>query len=367
MSTRSGNPRDTVGTAGTADYEERLGAFVGRELTPLTPGQDPVNQPMIRHWAEAMGDTNPVYTDEAAARATGRPGVVAPASMVQAWTMRGYAATVSPPPGRRRSDELVDLLGEGGYTSVVATDSELEFTRELVPGDHVAVREVVESVSPEKRTRLGAGRFVTTVRTYRDQDGEVVATQRWRTLRFRPAATPDTTPEPDTTTTAADPDPTTAPDAVDPAGAERAAAAPARAEPRALRPRPALNGDNAFWFEAAREHRLVIQRCLSCAATRHPPGPCCPHCGSFEWDTVRASGRGHVHSFTVNHHPRHPAFDYPLVVALVELAEGTRLITNLTGVAPEDVTIDMPVVLDWLDADPDLSLPVFRPVASENR
>ncbi|MER6633568.1 bifunctional MaoC family dehydratase N-terminal/OB-fold nucleic acid binding domain-containing protein [Streptomyces sp. NPDC000987] len=342
-----------VGNTGVAaDYEERLGAFVGRELTPLTPGQDPVNQPMIRHWAEAMGDTNPVYTDEAAARATGRPGVVAPASMVQAWTMRGYAATVSPPSGGRRGfDELVELLGEGGYTSVVATDSELEFARELVPGDHVSVQEVVESISPEKQTGLGVGRFVTTVKTYRDQDGEIVATQRWRTLRFRPAA-------PAAATSAA------APAAATPAAAQTAAT-PAASRP--LRPRPALNRDNTFWFEAAKEHRLVIQRCVSCGTLRHPPGPCCPHCGSFAWDTVRASGRGRVHSFTVNHHPRHPAFDYPLVVAVVELAEGTRLITNLTGVAPEDVTVDMPVALDWLDADPDLSLPVFRPVATEDR
>ncbi|MFD7291933.1 bifunctional MaoC family dehydratase N-terminal/OB-fold nucleic acid binding domain-containing protein [Streptomyces sp. NPDC059897] len=311
------------------DYEKRLQAFTGGELSPLTPGQDPVNLPMIRHWVEAMGDTNPVYTDEGEARATGRPGVVAPASMVQAWTMRGYAATVAPPPGRRGFDVLVALLEEGGYTSVVATDSELEFSRELVPGDHVHVQEIVESISAEKKTGLGAGRFVTTLKTYRDQDGELVATQRWRTLRYRPT---DSTP----------------------------------AQPRPLRPRPALNRDNAFWFEAAKEHWLVVQRCASCETLRHPPGPCCPHCGSLEWDTVRASGRGRVHTFTVNHHPRHAAFDYPLVVAVVELAEGTRLITNLTGVAPEDVTVDMPVVLDWLDADPELSLPVFRPVATED-
>ncbi|RAY13379.1 hypothetical protein DPM19_20110 [Actinomadura craniellae] len=170
-----------------SDYEERLQAFVGRELAALRPAQDPVNLPMIRHWVEAMGDTNPVYLDAAAARATGRDGVVAPASMVQAWTMRGYAATVSPDRSGGPADELLALLAEGGYTSVVATDSELEFHRELVPGDHVSVREVVEAISAEKKTALGAGRFVTTVRTYHDQHGEPVAAQRWRTLRFRPA------------------------------------------------------------------------------------------------------------------------------------------------------------------------------------
>lgn len=95
-------------------YEERLRAFTGRELRATTTAQDPVNQPMIRHWAEAMGDTNPVYTDAEAARATGREGVVAPASMVQAWTMRGYAATVAPQPGGPDGfGELVALLDEG--------------------------------------------------------------------------------------------------------------------------------------------------------------------------------------------------------------------------------------------------------------
>ncbi|MBE3011744.1 MaoC family dehydratase N-terminal domain-containing protein [Microbispora sp. NEAU-D428] len=297
-----------------SSYED----FAGREIVPPREGPDPVNVPMIRHWAEAMGDRNPVYLDDDAARATGRPGIVAPASMTQAWTMRGYAATVANGQG---AEELNALLEKDGYTSVVATDSEFEFHRELVVGDRVSVREVVESVSPEKSTALGVGRFVTTVRTYTDQDGEVVAVQRWRLLRFRPK--------------------------------DQA--------PKALRPRPAVNRDNAFWFEAAREHRLVIQRCAGCATLRHPPGPCCPHCGSFEWDTAEASGRGHVYSFVVAHHPRHPAFEYPLIVAVVELDEGTRLITNLVGVEPGEVEIGMPVVLDWLDADPDLSLPVFRP------
>ena len=330
-----------VGLAGDG-YDERLDAFVGRVLVSRRAGQDPVNVPMVRHWVEAMEDDNPVYLDEQAARATGRPGVVAPASMMQAWTMRGYAATVHPPAdGGGAVQELVDLLAEGGYTSVVATDSDLELVRELVPGDRVSAEEVVEAISPEKRTALGDGRFVTTVRTYSDADGEVVATQRWRTLRFRPPA--------------------------EPAVEEGEAAAPAThaRPPTALRPRPAVNRDNAFWFEAAAERRLVIQRCASCRALRHPPGPCCPKCRSFEWDAVEASGRGTLYSYVVAHHPRHPAFDYPLLVALVELEEGTRLISNLVGVAPDDVAIGMPVDLDWLEADADLTLPVFRPTVEE--
>ncbi|ACY99020.1 bifunctional MaoC family dehydratase N-terminal/OB-fold nucleic acid binding domain-containing protein [Thermomonospora curvata] len=312
------------------DYEKRLQAWVGRTLGEPRRGQDPVNVPMIRHWVEAMGDTNPVYLDEEAARATGRETVVAPASMMQAWTMRGYAATVNPEPEAGGMEELTALLAEGGYTSVVATDSEFEFHRELVPGDHISVQEQVESISPEKKTALGEGRFITTLRTYRDQRGEVVATQRWRLLRFRPKKTEQT-----------------------------------EQKPKALRPRPAINRDNAFWFEAAKQRRLVIQRCAACKTLRHPPGPCCPHCGSFDWDTVEAAGTGQVYSYIVAHHPPHPAFEMPYVVALVELTEGTRLVTNLVGIAPDKIEIGMPVVLDWLEADPELTLPVFRPAVPQ--
>jgi uncharacterized OB-fold protein/acyl dehydratase len=300
-------------------------AFVGRATEPaLAP--DEVNAPMIRHWVEAMGDTNPVYVDAEAAKASGRDGVIAPPTMLQAWTMRGYAASQS---GAAR-DALTDLWGAlaaDGYTSVVATDCEQEYVRELVPGDRLTVTERVESISPEKQTALGVGHFVTTVRTYRDQVGEVVGVQTWRTLRFRPGT---------------------------------ARAAPTAPTPSGLRPRPAVNRDNAFWFDAAREHRLVIQRCASCGQLRHPPAPCCPACRSFEWDTVEASGRGTVHSFVVNHHPKVPGFEFPLVVVLVELEEGVRLVANVAGIEPDEVTIGLPVRLAWLDADPELTLPVFE-------
>lgn len=314
-------------TGTDAAYEERLAAYVGAVLQERTPGPDPVNVPMIRHWVEAMELTSPVHLDVDAARATGRPDVVAPAAMTQAWVMRGYAATVRPTAASARFQELVDLLAEGGYTSVVATDSDLELVRELVPGDHVSVEEVVESISPEKRTGLGDGRFVTTLKTYRDAAGEVVATQRWRTLRFRPKAAPEA--------------------------------------PTALRPRPAVNRDNAFWFEAAREHRLVVQRCTDCGTLRHPPGPMCPECRSLAWDTVEAGGRATLYSWVVAHHPRHPAFEAPYVVAVVELEEGTRLITNLVDLTPDDLEVGLPLALRWLDADPDLTLPVFRRATPE--
>src|SRR5699024_7449177 len=167
--------------------EQRLYSFIGREVRPSTPGPDPVNTAMIRHWCEAMGDANPIYQDASAAEDTGRTDIVAPAAMLQAWTMRGYQAARQAQSGASPLDELFGLLDEAGFTSVVATDSKQEFHRELVPGDRVSVSEAVESISSEKKTALGTGHFVTTMRTYRDQHAAVVATQRWTLLRFRPA------------------------------------------------------------------------------------------------------------------------------------------------------------------------------------
>ncbi|WP_027503640.1 bifunctional MaoC family dehydratase N-terminal/OB-fold nucleic acid binding domain-containing protein [Rhodococcus sp. UNC363MFTsu5.1] len=309
-----------------SEFLTELRAFEGRVLTPTTWGPDEVNTPMIRHWVQTMGDSSPIYLDDEAARATGRDGAVAPALMAQVWTMRTFTDKMANNDPSQVWTDLIATLDDAGFTSVVATDSDFEFFVELHPGDRVSLTEVIESISEEKTTGLGVGHFVTTLKTYRNGDNEVVATQRWRTLRFKPKA------------------------------AEK---------PKGLRPRPALNADNAFWFEAAKEHRLVIQRCTACGTLRHPTGPMCGQCRSLDWDTVDASGRGTVYSFVVNHHPQIPGFEYPLVVATIELEEGTRLVANMTGVAPEDVEIDMPVELDWIDADPDLTLPAFRPAARE--
>jgi uncharacterized protein len=129
----------------------------------------------------------------------------------------------------------------------------------------------------------------------------------------------------------------------------------------ALRPRPALTQDNAFFFEGARRGELLIQRCASCGTLRHPPRPACAQCRSFEWDTVVASGRGTVYSYVVVHHPQIPAFDYPPPIAVVALEEGTRLVADLVGVAPDAVRVGMPVVVDFVAVDEELTLPMFRP------
>jgi len=125
---------------------------------------------------------------------------------------------------------------------------------------------------------------------------------------------------------------------------------------------PAVTADTAFFWDALRQHRLVIQRCVDCGSLRHPPRPMCPRCNSLEWDTVEASGRGTVTSFVIPHHPPLPWFPEPFVVALVDLEEGTRIVTNVVGVAPDAVTIGMAVQVRFEPFDDGLVLPLFVPV-----
>ncbi|MFY9615768.1 MAG: Zn-ribbon domain-containing OB-fold protein, partial [Candidatus Dormiibacterota bacterium] len=132
-------------------------------------------------------------------------------------------------------------------------------------------------------------------------------------------------------------------------------------EGKPRRPRPAINADNRFFWEGVDQGQLLIQRCAACGALRHPPRPMCPKCRSLEWDTVAASGRGTVHSFVVPHHPPLPMVPQPYVVVLVDLEEGTRLVSNLVDVAPEDVRIGMPVEVAFTAVDEELTLPLFRP------
>jgi uncharacterized OB-fold protein len=119
--------------------------------------------------------------------------------------------------------------------------------------------------------------------------------------------------------------------------------------------------DNEFWFEAAQERKLLIQKCAACGQIRHPPSPSCPNCLSFDWTTIESVGKGSVHSFVVVHHPQVAGFEYPLVVALIDLDEGTRFISNLVGIAKEDVVVGMPVEVEWHEFADGLTLPLFRP------
>jgi uncharacterized OB-fold protein len=86
----------------------------------------------------------------------------------------------------------------------------------------------------------------------------------------------------------------------------------------------------------------------------------CPSCHSLEHDVVELAGTGAVYSYAVLHHPRNPAFAYPLVVALVDLDEGIRMVTNLVGVGPAEVRIGMPVRVRFEPTTDDMAVPVFE-------
>ena len=177
------------------DLGARLAALVGRPISAAGPtvAPDPVNQAMIRHWAAAFEDRNPIYTDPEAAARSRFGGIVAPPLMLQTWTMATPRLTGiadrggSPVEGGRAA--ALTLLDDAGFTGTLASNSEFEIVRYLRLGDVVSSSTVLESVSPEKQTRLGAGHFVTWVATYTVGD-EVVGRQRFRILKFRPGGGP---------------------------------------------------------------------------------------------------------------------------------------------------------------------------------
>lgn len=132
--------------------------------------------------------------------------------------------------------------------------------------------------------------------------------------------------------------------------------------PSALRPRPAITHDNRFFWEGVKKGKLLIQRCADCGKLRHPPTPICPSCRSYAWKALESSGRGAVYSFVLHRHPVIPPFPSPHPVALIELEEGTRLVSDLVGVDPKQVRIGMRVRVEFNAVDPGLVLPQFRPV-----
>ena len=128
-----------------------------------------------------------------------------------------------------------------------------------------------------------------------------------------------------------------------------------------MRQAPLVTDDSAVFWDAAAGHRLVAQRCGGCGALRHPPRPMCPHCRSLEFEASELSGQGTLYSYAVLHHPRNPAFDYPVLAALVDLDEGIRLVSNLVDVEPAGIRIGMRLEVTFVPTAGDRSVPVFRP------
>ena len=164
-------------------------ALIGKPIGFPSVAPDPVNQPMIRHWATALEDHNPVYTDAQFAASSRFGGIVAPPLMLQTWTMptpkiTGIAARGGSPV--EGGENPLTTLDEAGFIATLATNSEFEIVRYLRPGEVITSTMVIESVSDKKQTRIGPGYFITWVTTYCDEQGAVVGRQTFRILKFKP-------------------------------------------------------------------------------------------------------------------------------------------------------------------------------------
>jgi acyl dehydratase len=181
-------PADAPDDPLVARLREHVGRPVGASGAAIAP--DPVNQPMIRHWAAAFEDANPVYVDPEAAAASRFGAVVAPPLMLQTWCMATPVITGIAERGGSPVESggaaVLDLLDAEGYVATLASNSEFEIDRYLHLGEVLRSETRLESVSDRKQTRIGPGYFVTWVTTYTTDTGEVVGRQTFRILKFRP-------------------------------------------------------------------------------------------------------------------------------------------------------------------------------------
>lgn len=123
---------------------------------------------------------------------------------------------------------------------------------------------------------------------------------------------------------------------------------------------PIFDFDDAFFWEGAKEHKLLIQQCGDCRTLRHPPTPMCATCGSTNTQSVESAGNGTVLTWILSQHPTEPDAD-PRIVILVQLDEGTRLVSNLIDIEPshELALNDKRVEVCFIDYDGTV-LPQFR-------
>jgi uncharacterized OB-fold protein len=129
------------------------------------------------------------------------------------------------------------------------------------------------------------------------------------------------------------------------------------------KPIPVPSPETEPFWEGCTRHELLIPRCDQCGSHWFPPSILCPECLSTEWQWIKASGKGKIFAFGVYHRVYHQGFkeEVPYTVAVVELEEGPRIVSNVTGIPPTDVKVDMPVEVYFDDITPDATLYKFRP------
>ncbi len=158
---------------------EKDRSLIGRESAPIY-APDEVCKPMIRHWVEAVEDANPLYTDEEYARGSKYGGIIAPPQMMMVWCMPRMWPWPEFP-----WVPMAELELPGDYDTFVATDMIREFYLPVRPGDILSYTMKLDSVSEEKKTRIGKGHFITTTQIYRNQRGEVVGKEIRTVLKYK--------------------------------------------------------------------------------------------------------------------------------------------------------------------------------------
>lgn len=128
------------------------------------------------------------------------------------------------------------------------------------------------------------------------------------------------------------------------------------------KPLPLIEKWNAPYWQAAKRHEFVAQQCRSCGYVHLPPGPACTNCLSADQDWVQLSGKGTIYSFGVYHQLWHSGFkeEVPYNVALIELAEGPQIISQVVGCSNDSLSCGAPVEVTFEDITPNTTLPKFR-------
>lgn len=131
----------------------------------------------------------------------------------------------------------------------------------------------------------------------------------------------------------------------------------------ALPPLPKPYQDTAPYWDAAKEHKFVIQQCDDCGKFQFYPRGICSHCHSSNLSWRDSEGKGTIYSFTVSERAPHPGFKdrLPFILAMIDLAEGPRMMSNLIDCDPDTLKIGMPVKVVFDDITEEITLPKFTP------
>jgi hypothetical protein len=130
----------------------------------------------------------------------------------------------------------------------------------------------------------------------------------------------------------------------------------------ATRPDPIVTLDSKEFWDGADRGELIVQQCGNCSAFHHPPRPMCPRCHATDMRAVKASGRGAVYSYCIPIHPPAIGFAAPPIVALIDLEEGVRIVSNVVGVEYEKMTDGLKVEVEFEPTEGGHQVPVFRVV-----